>query len=243
MAGILDGIIQAESGGNPLARNPRSSAYGAGQFIDSTWLDMLAKHRPDLITGKSREEILALRSDPELSKAMTGAYASENARLLEASGLPVTPGSTYLAHFAGPKGAVGVMKADPSAPVSSVLGEAAVKANPFLSKMTVADLRSWADKKMSGGAIPASTPAPAAQPDATMAALPAIPPQAQAQGGNPQAQMMAALSAFGSLSPPEMKPPDIPPPKRRIDLERLRMAMAQAPSPGAFSYPSGWSFT
>lgn len=33
---LEDQIIGAESGGNPTAKNPRSSATGAGQFIDST---------------------------------------------------------------------------------------------------------------------------------------------------------------------------------------------------------------
>lgn len=138
---LVDHIIGAESGGNPNARNPRSSAAGLGQFIDSTWLSMLAKHRPDLAAGKSPEELLALKSDPQLSRDMTAAYAADNAGLLSKAGLPVTPGSTYLAHFAGPQGAVGILNADPAMPVSSILTPAAVKANPFLQGMTASDLR------------------------------------------------------------------------------------------------------
>lgn len=159
---LVDSIIRAESGGNPNARNPRSSAAGLGQFIDSTWLSMLAKHRPDLATGKSPGELLALKSDPQLSRDMTAAYAADNAGILSKAGLPVTPGSTYLAHFAGLQGAVGILSADPSAPVAGILTPAAVKANPFLNGMTAADLRAWADGKVGG-----STPAAAASTTTT----------------------------------------------------------------------------
>ncbi len=34
---LMAKIIQCESGGNPRAQNPRSSASGLGQFLDSTW--------------------------------------------------------------------------------------------------------------------------------------------------------------------------------------------------------------
>lgn len=73
-----DNVVSAESGGDPDARNARSSAAGAGQFIDGTWLDMIARHRPDLAEGRSRSEILALRSDKDLSKAMVDAYGADN---------------------------------------------------------------------------------------------------------------------------------------------------------------------
>ena len=71
---LIDSIIGAESGGNADARNPNSSASGLGQFLDATWLSMMAKHRPD-IQG-SRDELLALKNDPTLSRAMTEAYAA-----------------------------------------------------------------------------------------------------------------------------------------------------------------------
>jgi hypothetical protein len=35
--GCLDRLWTAESGWNPNARNPRSTAYGIPQFLDSTW--------------------------------------------------------------------------------------------------------------------------------------------------------------------------------------------------------------
>lgn len=83
-----DNVVSAESGGDPDARNARSSAAGAGQFIDGTWLDLIARHRPDLTEGRSRGEILALRDDPDRSKAMVDAYAADNAGALTSAGLP-----------------------------------------------------------------------------------------------------------------------------------------------------------
>lgn len=157
---VVDRIIGVESGGNPNAKNPRSSATGPGQFIDSTWLSTIKSSRPDLAAGKTDAQLLAMRSDPNLSREMTGAYASQNAGTLSRGGFEATPGNTYLAHFAGPGGATAVLKADPNTPVRQVLGDRVVQANPFLANMTAGDLRNWADRKMGGST--AATPQPRA---------------------------------------------------------------------------------
>lgn len=156
MAGLLaDRIVGVESGGSATAKNPRSSATGAGQFIESTWLDMIGKHRPDL-AGLPRDQVLALRNDAGLSRQMTQAYADENAAGLRASGLPVNDGTTYLAHFAGLGGARSALSADPSTPIANVLPESSIRANPFLQGWTAGDLTSWAARKM-GSAAPTMT--------------------------------------------------------------------------------------
>ena len=154
---VPDQIIQNESGGNPNATNPNSSASGPGQFLNSTWLSMINKYRPDL-SGLPTQDILGLRSDPQLSKEMTANYANENGQFLAQNGLPVTPGTTYLAHFAGPQGAQKILSADPDAPVSDILGPKVVAANPFLKDMTAKDLTGWADKKMTPAVAGPSSP-------------------------------------------------------------------------------------
>jgi hypothetical protein len=146
-AGVTDQIIGRESGGNPLAANPYSSASGLGQFTNGTWLDMIKRHRPDLAGNMSDSQILALKTDPNLSRQMTQAYAQDNAGYLSGRGAPVTPGSLRLAHFAGPAGASAIY-ANPNATVASLLGPAAVKANPFLANMTGQDAINWAEAQM-----------------------------------------------------------------------------------------------
>jgi hypothetical protein len=150
-------IVAAESGGDADARNPRSTATGAGQFLDGTWLDMIRAHRPDLTT-KTETEILDLRYDADLSREMVARFAEGNAAVLVRRCLPVTPGTLYLAHFAGGAGAAAVLSAPDDADAATTMAEAdstgratrekIVTANPFLEEFTVADLKIWADRKM-----------------------------------------------------------------------------------------------
>lgn len=153
-ASIVDKIHMVESGGNPRASNPRSTAFGKGQFIDSTWLSTIRMHRPDLAAGRSPREIIALKYDTSptglaLQDEMTGALAQDNANYLKSRGLPVTAGTQYLAHFAGPNGAAAILAADDRAPISSVMTPAAIAANPFLQGKTVGHVKRWAENKMS----------------------------------------------------------------------------------------------
>lgn len=249
----VDRIISAESGGNPYAKNPRSSATGAGQFIDSTWLSTVGKYRPDLVQGLDRSQILSMRNDPALSKEMTAAYAKENQGILGAAGVPVNDGTTYLAHFAGPQGAVKVLQADPNAPVGGILGDAAVRANPFLANMTAGDLVGWANKKMGiAGQPPVQPPSepngilgdsavapntdgwqgqsqPGVQPPGGPMEI--LPPAAQ----RAQTQMPSFLgnfaptpqSTFGQTNGP---PPDL------INVASLLMPMQRLAPKGAFSF-------
>lgn len=225
---LVDQIISVESAGNPNAKNPRSSALGAGQFIESTWLNMLSKYRPELTTGRSRDEILALRTDPTLSKQMTEALALENADALTKAGFQATPGNTYLAHFAGPKGALGVLGANPTTPVADILGPSAVRANPFLANMTAADLAAWANNKMgvtpeAAAPQPANVPAPMAAPMASPFALAS--PEAQPQRPNP----MATVNYFAQFDQPPPNPPEQP-------TILSRHSRFSGPLKGAFSF-------
>ena len=230
---LVDSIIGAESGGDPAARNPRSSASGPSQFIDSTWLSTIKQHRPDLAQGASDADLLALKSDPQLSREMTVAYAADNGAILSKAGLPVTPGTTYLAHFAGPQGAVKVLSADPNASVGDVLGAGAVNANPFLRGMTAGDLQAWADKKM-GGSAPAQTASPVT-PASPLKAIPQqiapmLPAQQTAPTPAPQPPQQGSLYASIPVSQIEAPPPIFAPPRKPIDLSKLRAAFQTPPS-------------
>lgn len=144
---LTSAILGAESGGNPNARNPRSSAGGSGQFIDSTWLDMIKRKRPDLAAGKTDAQLLQLKFNPEVSREMTQGYADDNSAYLRKLGLEPTPGNVYLAHFAGPSGAAAILK-DPGAAIEATLGPSAVAANPFLRGKTNAQVAEWAAGKV-----------------------------------------------------------------------------------------------
>lgn len=146
--GTVDRIIQIESGGNPNAKNPKSSATGLGQFIDSTWLGVVRKHAPHLMEGRSNAEVLALRTDPDIARRMLEAHTDDNREFLRNRGIEATDGNLYLAHFLGAGGAVRVLSEDPNASVEQVLGANVAAANPFLKGRTVGQLIDWASTKM-----------------------------------------------------------------------------------------------
>jgi transposase len=154
---VVDSIIIAESSGCVNAKNERSTALGPGQFLRQTWLELIRAYRPEL-AGLGEAEILELRRDPQLAREMTIRFAERNRTFLHARGLPVTPGSVYLSHFAGPGGAVAVLQAQDDLDAATVMANAdasgratrdeIVNANPFLRHFTVGDLKHWADGKM-----------------------------------------------------------------------------------------------
>lgn len=196
----------------------------------------MQKYRPDLTTGQSREQILAMRSNPELSGEMAGNYSNENKGLLGNAGVPVTDGTAYLAHFAGPQGAIKVLQADPTAPVGAILGPSVVKANPFLANMTAGDLAGWADKKMGAPVAPPAAPTAMTAPQTAPQQAPQMPqggPQGLLAQPAPQGIMAAPQQApQGVLAQPD--PPDevmqslmaMPKPLQHLQIPMARPKMA-----------------
>jgi hypothetical protein len=160
---LVDRIINVESKNRFNATNKNSSALGLGQFIEATWLDLIRAHRPELASVRTKAETLDLRGEPTLAREITRRYVERNAALLRKRGLPVSPSTVYLAHFAGGAGAVAILRADESADAATVMAKAdatgkikrdrLIKANPFLLYFSVGDLKLWAERKMHGPAL------------------------------------------------------------------------------------------
>lgn len=161
---VVRAIVGAESGGNATARNPNSSATGAGQFIASTWLDLIKRNRPDLVAGLTDNQVLALRNDPNISVEMTAIYARENVAKMEAAGVRgIGPGEIYLGHFMGPGGAIRALTSPLDTPITALMSPKEIAANSRIrfggktfADFTAGDLRRWAQHKMRDAYDPAA---------------------------------------------------------------------------------------
>jgi len=134
--GFLMKTAGRESGLNPHARAPTSSAAGLFQFVEQTWLSTLKQHGSkygyaryaDLISrgadGRYRVEgddarraVMDLRLDPHAASLMAGELASDHAAYLKGrTGRAATAGELYAAHFLGPQGSARLIAAVESTP-------------------------------------------------------------------------------------------------------------------------------
>lgn len=185
-------IIYIESGNRCDASNPLSTAVGLGQFIESTWMTTIRLHRPDLLQGRSRQQILDMRTNCDLARAMTAAFTKDNAAVLRQAGHTVTPGNLYLAHFLGVGGASKVLGSQADRQIADVFGPAHVRANPFERGKSIGYLISWAAKKMGGKTPQNSAPA------ATSTGATTTTPVAVASNAEPLSKV-AADPAFAKL--------------------------------------------
>jgi hypothetical protein len=140
MEEFLDRLMAAESGGRQYAKNPRSTALGPFQFIDSTFLFVVTRHFPSEVTNLSERQVLALRTDMVFSRRAAAAYANDLMSALKDSGLAVSTANVRLAFLVGPFAAVRVLRARPDQPLRRVLSAKAIAANPYMFGATVAML-------------------------------------------------------------------------------------------------------
>jgi hypothetical protein len=154
-------IIALESAGKADAENPNSTATGAGQFLESTWLEVVQRHRPELAEGRAREEVLALRRDPAVAAEMVTRYREDNARHLARNGVAPTATNLYAAHHFGPAGGVRFAKLDDGAPMTAVLSPSEIAANPYLRGKTVGDTKAdWRRRGLASGGDPVQASGP-----------------------------------------------------------------------------------
>jgi len=137
---FLDRLMIAESGGNDWARNHRSTAFGPFQFINSTFLSVARRHFTEETAALTPSAILALRTDRAFARRAAEAYTKDNASHLVREGLKASFLNLRLAYLVGPTGAVRILRSQPDTTVAAVLSSAAINANPFMRRMTVADL-------------------------------------------------------------------------------------------------------
>ena len=146
---LVDRIIGVESGGNPSAKNPNSTATGLGQFIESTWLDLFKRNFPDRAAGLTDSAILLLREEADISRAMVELYLRENAAQLQRAGVAITDANQYLAYFLGPGGAQSLINSAPGTRANDVLAPGQISANAsILDGKTREEVIAWAQRKV-----------------------------------------------------------------------------------------------
>lgn len=132
-------LAEVESGMNPLAKNPNSSAGGLFQFIDST----------------AQQYGLQDRFNPEQSLNAAAKFTEDNKNYLRKRlGREPTPGELYLAHQQGMGGAAELL-ANPTAPAADIVGPQAVALNAGGQGVTAQDFANqWIGKFEEGYQAP-----------------------------------------------------------------------------------------
>jgi len=139
----LLGQAKLESSFNPDAKAGTSSAAGLYQFTKGTWLDTLDRHGSAHGLGWAdaaikggrvrdpvlRQQVLALRYDPDASALMAAELASDNRDFLRGVlGREPDAPELYMAHFLGADGAgrfLTELAANPAQSAAALLPEAA----------------------------------------------------------------------------------------------------------------------
>lgn len=128
-------LAQVESGGNPLAQNPKSSAKGMFQFVDST-----AKQYG--ITAPFGTPEYAMQEIEAVKK-----FTEDNRKALtETLGRDPTKGELYLAHQQGAAGAAKILT-NPDFKITDLVGQDEALLNAATPDMTAKDFaQNWTGK-------------------------------------------------------------------------------------------------
>lgn len=134
---LLIATAAQESGFNPAAKAPTSSAGGLFQFIDSTWASVVKEHG-----GKYGITLSTSKYDPVANAIMGAHFLKDNIeeinkekKKLGMSGATAT--DAYAAHFLGTGGAKKLLRAlhsNPEQPIGNgVVGQDQIRSNPELT--------------------------------------------------------------------------------------------------------------
>jgi len=130
-------VARLESGLNPRAKNPKSSAGGLFQFID----------------GTAKQYGLDDKYDAYASADAGAALMADNtAGLRKSLGREPSPGELYLAHQQGLGGATSLLS-NPSSRAADVVGSAAVNLNGGNPRMSAMDFTNLWNGKMAKGLL------------------------------------------------------------------------------------------
>jgi hypothetical protein len=150
---LLTQIVGVESGKKAAeAKNPKSSAHGLGQLVDTMWGKMGGGERTDTETQ--------VRNTAKLLRSNTDSFTKANGR-------PPDPSEAYTTWFLGDPTGRAVLRADPNASVEDVIKKAdpkradsIIQANKSVLKdKKVGDVMRWTQDKMAP-VMGANTPVP-----------------------------------------------------------------------------------
>lgn len=124
----LNRTRMAESGGNPNAKDPNSSASGYSGFTDATWSDMMKNYPDQGFTPDGR-------SNRDQADRATALRAQEIGTKLQGAGFVANDQTLRLGHFLGPSGATRFLtgvRENPNAAITDIVSPEAIKANPTI---------------------------------------------------------------------------------------------------------------
>ena len=128
-------IAERESSLDPTAKNKRSSAYGLFQVTDDTW----KQYGGDPAKRRDLQENVRVGLD---------VISSNRDTFIKQFGREPNSGELYTMHFLGRTGGPKLLRADPAAPISSVVSPRVLKANPDIRNKTVGEFIASMQQKM-----------------------------------------------------------------------------------------------
>jgi hypothetical protein len=199
----LPKLVMTESGGDPNAANPSSSARGLTQFT----------------SGTAKQYGLSNPLDPAANLDAAARLTLDNkAALTQALGREPTPGELYLAHQQGAGGAAKLLT-NPTARAADLVGGDAIRLNGGDPNMTAGQFAAKWTGKFDGQTAKADVPAEGSQnaqfqvpgqqpsPQATQSALERMKPEQRAVLrqllANPNTQKIGLELLTKSLTPDE----------------------------------------